>query len=129
MGINHRSETGQPAVTAVVHAAGYARRLVEGEARRSGQPLKAAARSVARRLKTSPGSVWSLLFRPPKQVSADLLFALEGAVDREITREIEALQHELATLRQKGRRVNPRTIGEVEAGIARLKTILHGERS
>jgi ribosomal protein L29 len=113
-------------MTAVAFASGYARRLVEGEARRSGQPLKGAARAVARRLRTSHGSIWSLLFRPPKQVNADLLFALEGAVDQEINREIEALKNELAQLRQKGRRAHLDTLAAVEADLARLKAVLRG---
>jgi ribosomal protein L29 len=46
------------------------------------------------------------------------------SIARALRGEIEALQHELATLRQKGRRVDPRTIGEVETGIARLKAVL-----
>jgi hypothetical protein len=124
MGINHRSQTEQPGMTAVAYASGYARRLVEGEARRSGQPLKIAARSVARRLKTSPGAIWGLLFRLPKQVNADLLFALHGAVDQEIVREIEALQDELANLRRKDRRPDPIALEAIDADIARLRAVL-----
>lgn len=126
MWINRRSQSEQPGMTAVAYASGYARRLVEGEARRTGQPLKVAARAVARRLKTPPGAVWGLLFRPPKQVNADLLFALHGAVDHEIVREIEALQDELAKLRRKDRLPDPRALAAVEKDIARLKTVLQG---
>jgi hypothetical protein len=113
----------------VAEASGYARRLVEDEARRNGQPIKVAARAVARRLKSSPSSIWSLLFRPPKQVSASLLFALHAAVERQIVREIEALNNELVSLRQKGRRTDPSTLAEVEESLARLRARLDEERA
>lgn len=113
----------------VAEASGYARRLVEDEAHRNGQPIKVAARTVARRLRTSPSSIWSLLFRPPKQISASLLFALQAAVERQIVREIEALNNELVSLRQKGRRVDPGTLEEIETDIARLRARLNGERA
>lgn len=133
MGLNRNSQSNQPergGMMYVAQASGYARRLVETEARRNGQPLKTAARSVARRLKASPGAIWSLLFRPPKQVSANLLFALETAVDHELEREIGELQHELATHRagaRQARRLDPGTRAEVEKDIARLRAVLAGE--
>lgn len=126
MGINQRLRSGQPIVTTVVIASGYARRLVEAEARRSREPLKVALNPVARRLKAAPGALWSLLFRPPKQISADLFAALEAALEGEIQREIRALEHELATLRATSRRSDRGTLEEVEAGIARLKAALRG---
>lgn len=132
MRINQRLQFEQPkgrTMSAVLVASGYARRLVEGEARRSGWPLKAALRPVARRLRASPGALWSLLFRPPKQISADLLSALEAAVEAELIREIKALEHELATLRATARRPNPRTIAEVEEGLVRLKQALAGDNA
>jgi hypothetical protein len=106
MGINHRSQTEQPGMTAVAYASGYARRLVEGEARRSGQPLKMPRALCGSPPQDIPWRHLGAVVRLPKQVNADLLFALHGAVDQEIVREIEALQDELAQLRQKDRRAD-----------------------
>lgn len=126
MGLNLRSSITQPerGMIYVAQASGYARRLVEAEAHEHGQPLKTAAKSVARRIKVPPGSIWSLLFRPPKQISANLLYALHAAVEKQIVREIEALNAELVELRRKGAHPNQGTLQEVEAGIARLRSLL-----
>lgn len=69
-------------------------------------------------------TLWSLLYRAPKRVSADLLDALHCAVEREIRREIGALENELAALAQSSRRIDPRTIEAVEAGVRQLKMSL-----
>lgn len=111
-------------MTSVSIATAHARRLVELETRRSGSTTKAAIRSVATRLREPPGSVWSLLYRAPKRISADLFHALEAAVEREIRREIGAHENELATLKSGCGRLDPRKIAEVEAGLARLKSSL-----
>lgn len=107
-------------------ASSFARRLVEAEARRCGIPINSAARIVASRLKYPTNAVWSLLFKAPKRVNADLLFALEAAVVREIEREMGRLAHELETLRRGVGRVDPGTIAEVEAGLAALRSKLEG---
>ncbi|MFL5063430.1 MAG: hypothetical protein ACJ8FU_08395 [Xanthobacteraceae bacterium] len=111
----------------VAQGCGYARRLVEAEAQRSGQPIKAASRTIARRLRTSHGSIWSLLFRPPKDIGASLLRSLETALETELQKEIEALHVELAALRKNARRPDPRTLAEVEEGITSLRAALRGE--
>jgi septal ring factor EnvC (AmiA/AmiB activator) len=113
-------------MTYVTTARGYARRLVETEARRSRLSQKAALTAVASRLRESPSTLWSLLYRSPKRVSADLLDTLHAAVEREIRREIGALENELADLARSPRRVDPRTIEAVEAGIRELRKSLCG---
>jgi ribosomal protein L29 len=114
-------------MSTVALASGYARRLVENEARRTGEPLKVALNPVARRVRAAPATIWSLLFRPPKRVSADLLAALEAAMEHELNAEIRALQNELAALRATAHRPNPRKIAEVEEGLARLRAVLRDE--
>jgi hypothetical protein len=86
-------------------------RLRAPPCRGRGPPQRAALEGCRACCGSAPQDIpWrhlGALFRPPKQVNADLLFALHGAVDQEIVREIEALQDELAQLRQKGRRADP----------------------
>lgn len=132
MGSNQHPAINQPerdGMIYVARASGYTRRLVETEARRSSQPIKTAARAVARRLRISHGAIWNLLFRPPKQISANLLFALETAVDSELERELGELENELARHRAgalKARRLDPSTRAEIEADVARLRALLEG---
>jgi hypothetical protein len=121
-----KQQEGLPMST-VALASGYARRLVEGEASRTGQPIKAALKPVSRRVRATPSTLWSLLFRPPKQISADLLAALAGAMEAELSAEIRRLQNELGALQTAMHRFDPRKIAEVEAGIARLRAVLHDE--
>jgi ribosomal protein L29 len=117
-------------MSAVLQASGYARRLVEGEAKRSGTGLSEAIPAVARRLKAPPTSLWSLLFRPPKRIYSDLLDSLEDAVAKEIRREIAELENELAALmatRSALGRLNQNTVAEVEKDLARLRLVIAGE--
>jgi hypothetical protein len=116
-----------PAMSDVAMASHYARRLVEYEQRRSGAPIKGAIAPVARKLRASNNAVFSLLFRMPKDVPNRLYSALEEAVSSEVAREIKALENELAAIRGGRRRLAPGTLEEVEAGLARLKLLLHGE--
>ena len=115
-------------MTSVTLARRLARRLVDSEARRTSTTTKQAIASVARRLRAPHGTIWGLLFRLPKQINADLLKTLEAAVEREIKREIGALEDELATLRSGTRRIDPGTLEEVEAGLVRLRAILREGR-
>lgn len=108
----------------VTIASGYARRLVEQEARRSGSPLHEAIAAVARRVRSPRGSIWGLLYRLPKQVHGDLALALETAVRRDIELEIGVLNVELVAIRGGVRRLDPCAIAEVETELARLRAIL-----
>lgn len=117
-------------MSGVLLASTYARRLVEREATRSGVNVKAAIGTVARRLRAPHGTIWGLLFRTPKRVGSDLLDALEAAVVREISSEIRALEHELESLTSRSsfdRRIDPGSLAEVEADLARLKGVLSRE--
>jgi hypothetical protein len=125
--INRNLQINQPKglpMNTVALASGYARSLVENEARRTGQPIKAALKPVSRRVRTTPSALWSLIFRPPKQISADLLAALAAAMEAELLAEIGRLRNELEALQKAMHRISPRKIAEVEAGIARLRSLL-----
>jgi hypothetical protein len=108
----------------VTVAASYTRRLVESRARETGASVKDAARDVAAHLRQPYGSIWGLLFRAPKTVSAELLVALQEAVERQVRREINALENELLAVRLGSLRRDDRALEEIEAGIAGLKARL-----
>lgn len=108
----------------VTVAASYTRRLVEGRVRETGASVKDAARDVAAYLRQPYGSIWGLLFRAPKTVSAELLVALQEAVERQVRREINALENELLAVRLGALRRDARALEEIEAGIAGLKARL-----
>ncbi|GJE45463.1 hypothetical protein [Methylobacterium soli] len=127
MRLNPDLRTKQPesrAMTTVATASRYARRLVEVEARTTGQPVKEVAKHVAARLRQPYGSIWGLLFRAPKTVSAELLVALQEAVERQVRLEIQALENELLAVRLGALRRDDRALEEIEAGIAGLKARL-----
>ena len=127
MGLNRHSQTQQPrsrVMTTVSTASQYTRRLVESRARETGASVKDAARDVAAHLRQPYGSIWGLLFRAPKTVSAELLVSLQEAVERQVRREINALENELLAVRLGSLRRDDRALEEIEAGIAGLKARL-----
>lgn len=111
-------------MTTVVMASRYARRLVENEARATGQPMKEVAKHVAARLRQPYGSIWGLLFRSPKTVSAELLVALQEAVEKQVRLEIQALENELLAVRLGTLRRDAGALEEIEAGIEGLRARL-----
>ncbi|KQP53059.1 hypothetical protein [Methylobacterium sp. Leaf106] len=114
-------------MTTVTIASTYARRLVESEARVTGQPIKEVAKHVAARLRQPHGSIWGLLFRSPKTVSAELLVVLQEAVEKQVRLEIQALENELLAVRLGALRRDVGALEEIEAGIAGLKSRLRNE--
>lgn len=132
MGLNRHLRTKQPGssvMPTVSVAANYTRRLVESRARETGASVKDAARDVAAHLRQPYGSIWGLLFRAPKTVSAELLVALQEAVEKQVRREINALENELLAVRLGSLRRDDRALEEIEAGIAGLKARLRNAAS
>lgn len=117
-------QPGSSVMPTVTVAASYTRRLVESRARETGASVKDAARDVAAHLRQPYGSIWGLLFRAPKTVSAELLVALQEAVERQVRREINALENELLAVRLGSLRRDDRALEEIETGIAGLKARL-----
>jgi alkylhydroperoxidase family enzyme len=113
----------------VADASGFARRLCEAEAERSGLSMREAAATVARRLRCSTNAIAALLYQPPKSVCADLFASLQAAVETQIEREIEALENELLRLRAGRIRRSPIEISEMAADLARLKSRMQGQGS
>lgn len=108
----------------VAVASKYARRLVEREAKGADLDMKEAARAVASRLKVSAGSLWALLYSPPKKIGTELFRLLKTGVERQLEAEIGRLTHELHVLRQSGE--DPRSINfsEVETHLAAARRAL-----
>lgn len=102
----------------------WARRLEDGETRRSGAPLPAAREAVARRLGVTPGTLENLRNGRIKQVAAFVFERLRAVVETEIAAEINALEHELQVARATG--LDPRSVemAEVETALAKAREIL-----
>jgi hypothetical protein len=114
-------------MSSVSVASGYARRLVEAEARRTGRSVKQAIPAVARHIKAPVGCVWGLLFRAPKQISFDLFICLEEAVARDLRRQIGALEDELVAVTSRADRpLSLCAVAEIEADLARLREAVRG---
>lgn len=112
----------------VALAQGYARRIVDSEARTTGRPVVEVVKHVATRLRQPHGSIWALLYRSPKTVRADLLAALTDAVERQLRLEIQALENELLAVRHGVAQRPEAALVEIEAGIEELKAKLRGRK-
>lgn len=108
----------------VAAASSFARRLVEAEARSSRIEMRKAARAVAGRLRISAGSVWGLLYSPPKQIGTVVFRALRAGVERQLEHEIRRLTHELHVLRQSGADPRCSVVAEVETHLAAARSAL-----
>lgn len=110
----------------VARAQGYARRIVDSEARTTGRPVVEVVKHVAARLRQPHGSIWALLYRSPKTVRADLLAALAEAVEKQLRLEMQALENELLAVRLGAARRSETELAEIAEGIAELKGKLRG---
>lgn len=99
----------------IATASNYARRLVEAEADQAALGMRDAVARVASRLKVSFGTVWGLLYAPPKSIGTTAFRALQGGVRRHLELEIGRLTHELYLLNQSSVRLDQDQIDEVEA--------------
>ena len=107
---------GSAAITSdIAVASTYARRLVEAEASQASLGMRDAVARVASRLKVSFGTVWGLLYAPPKRIGTEAFRALQGEVRRQLELEIGRLTHELYLLNQSSVRLDQDQIDEVEA--------------
>ena len=59
--------------------------------------------TVARRARVSRNAIWSLLYRPPKRVAADVYLALGSLYERECARQAERYAAERAVTQAKTR--------------------------
>lgn len=97
-----RQRTIMTAVAYVDRARGWAKRLEDAEAARSGMPVADARKAVARRLAMSPGTLENLRKGRLKAVAAHWYDTLRAGVIRELESELRHVQHEIAVARQTG---------------------------
>jgi uncharacterized NAD(P)/FAD-binding protein YdhS len=116
-------------MTAVPVYQRYARRIIETEARNTGEPITHCIRSVARRLRVSHGSIWALLYRSPKDVRSRLAEALAEEVQRTLRGEIASLENELLAVRLGAIGRSPGEMEEIATDLARLKDRVQGARA
>ena len=89
------------AMSTVADAAMMARAMVAREARGSGDRAN-ALRRLARRYGIPHGTLWALLYRPPHDLWAGVFLKLQAAYRAELTRQAEALAHEITLARAAG---------------------------
>ena len=83
----------------VIQAKGWMTRLVQLESRGPGD-VDNALRRIARRYGLEYGALWSLRYRSPKRIWADVYNALHSAYAAECDRQMRALQHDLEITRR-----------------------------
>jgi hypothetical protein len=88
-----REKTVTSAAT-VQEASKYAHSLVTLRSRGSGDKANAIDR-VARECRVPRGAIWSLLYRPPKRVWADVLQSLRDGYVAACEARLEELKHEI----------------------------------
>lgn len=87
--------------TVVDEAAGWADWLVRREHQGPGDTVEAARLRAARKHQVPERLLWSLRYRKPKRIWADLYVKLQEAVAAEIARQEEALEHEIQLTRAR----------------------------
>lgn len=103
--MGHRITGPRTIMTAVAYvdrARGWAKRLEDVEAARSGMPLPDARKTVARRLAMAPGTLENLRKGRLKAIAAHWYDTLRQGVIRELEAELRHVQHEIAIARQTG---------------------------
>ncbi|MBV8895509.1 MAG: hypothetical protein JO051_03280 [Acidobacteriaceae bacterium] len=75
-------------------ARGYASKLVLRESRGPGD-TENAMRRIEAKYGVPFSALWSLRYRPPKRIWADLFFQLRAAYEAERERQLRLLQHEI----------------------------------
>jgi hypothetical protein len=97
----------------VSDARSWANNLILREARGPGD-TENAMRRLAARYGLDFGALWSLRYRPPKRIFADVYFSLKAAYEAECERQLRLLEHELAITKAKAGADHP-AVRAVEA--------------
>ncbi len=118
--LRNQQSTGDAMTTACPHSR-YARRLVEIEKTKSGEPVRDCIKAVAARLRQPYGSIWALLYREPKNIKDVLKDALAREVARTIRLQIGELENELLAVSLGAARRSTDELEEIEADLASLK--------
>lgn len=105
-------------LSVVDEAVTWADWLVRREHRGPGDTVEAARLRTAQKHKVPERLLWTLRYRKPKRIWADLHRKLELAVAAEISRQEKCLEHEIEITRV--RRLSPSGVTVVDAASALL---------
>lgn len=115
-------------MAAVEYYGSLAARLVDAKQRAVSKPVSKCIELVAHDLRTAHGSIWNLLYRPPKTVKPELQRSLHAAVVEIISGEIASLEHEHRAVSAWSTFANPGELEEIEADLTALKQRLNKMR-
>jgi len=110
---------GNEAMSSVDAAAGYASRLIEHESR--GADVEDTMRRVEAKYGIGYATLWSLRYRKPKAVSADIFARLRGAYLTACERQLANLQHEITVEKARGNDLDADLAAEAEILVAKIK--------
>lgn len=110
----------------VVTAERWTRVLEKAEARRLGVPEVEARKSLARKLKASPGTLENIRRLRTKLVPHWLMAKIRGEFIAALQSEIQRLEHEINIARQTGLDVRDDTLVAAETQLAKAREILNG---
>jgi hypothetical protein len=104
----------------IASAQQMARSLVHREQRGPGD-LENAMRRLETKYGIPFGALWSLRYRPPRDILASVYLKIQAAYQAECERQARLLAHEAAIIGAKQNEANADLIAEVEALLAKLK--------
>lgn len=105
----------QMATAEVLQAKGLASELLRWESRGPGDTDN-ALRRIAQRHKIEYGALWSLRYRKPKRIWADVANAIAAAYENERQRQIRKLAHDIA--------ITEATAGHSKVRVAKARAVL-----
>ena len=105
----------------------FARRLEDAEAKRLGVRVTEARISLARRLRTSPGTLENIRRLRTKIVPNWLMARIKAEFVSVLQNEIARLEHEITIAKQIGTHHSDDLLAEAETQLAAAREILVGE--
>jgi sirohydrochlorin ferrochelatase len=102
--------------------------LEETEAKRLGVPASDARKSIARKLKASPGTLENIRRLRTKIVPSWLMSRIRGELIASLQMEVQRLEHEINIARQTGMDARENDLCAAEAQLAKAKEILSASR-
>ena len=105
----------------------FARRLEDAEAKRLGVRITEARISLARRLRTSPGTLENIRRLRTKVVPNWLMARIKAEFVSVLQQEIARLEHEICVAKQIGLHHSENTLAAAETQLAAAREILAGD--
>jgi hypothetical protein len=108
----------------VDNARSWATELEDSLARRTGQTVEAARRTIAGSIGQAPGTLYNLRNRRLKDVGAKLYLGLRQALINELREEMNRLEHKIAVLEAVGDGADEVDLDAAKAMLAEVQTTL-----